>query len=126
MSASEKIISRKAHKKIWIDLDNSPHVPLFLPIMEELRRRGYQVFVTARNSYQVCELLELYDLRCEVVGRHWGKHRVLKVLGTFARTVKLLPIIVKHKPDLAISHGSRAQMLAGSLLKIPTITMYDY
>jgi hypothetical protein len=126
MSASEKIISRKAHKKIWIDLDNSPHVPLFLPIMEELRRRGYQVFVTARNSYQVCELLELYDLRCEVVGRHWGKHRVLKVMGTFARTVKLLPIIVKHKPDLAISHGSRAQMLAGSLLKIPTITMYDY
>lgn len=126
MSASEKIISRTAHKKIWIDLDNSPHVPLFLPIMEELRKRGYQVFVTARNSYQVCELLELYDLRCEVVGRHWGKHRVLKVLGTFARTVQLLPIIVKHKPDLAISHGSRAQMLASSLLKIPTITMYDY
>ena len=126
MSASEKIISRTTHKKIWIDLDNSPHVPLFLPIMEELRKRGYQVFVTARNSYQVCELLELYDLRCEVVGRHWGKHRVLKVLGTFARAVQLLPIIVKHKPDLAISHGSRAQMLAGYLLKIPTITMYDY
>jgi predicted glycosyltransferase len=126
MSASEKIISRTAHKKIWIDLDNSPHVPLFLPIMEELRKRGYQVFVTARNSYQVCELLELYDLRCEVVGSHWGKHRVLKVLGTCARTVRLLPMIVKQKPDLAISHGSRAQMLAGYLLKIPTITMYDY
>src|SRR6266436_2102325 len=65
MSASEKIVSRTAHKKIWIDLDNSPHVPLFLPIMEELRKRGYQVLVTARNSYQVCELLKLYDLQCE-------------------------------------------------------------
>jgi len=126
MSASEKIVSRTAHKKIWIDLDNSPHVPLFLPIMEELRKRGYQVLVTARNSYQVCELLKLYDLQCEVIGSHWGKHRVLKVLGTFARTVRLLPMIVRHKPDLAISHGSRAQMLAAYLLKIPTITMFDY
>src|SRR6266481_2555345 len=126
MSANEKTVSRTGHKKIWIDLDNSPHVPLFLPIIEELRKRGYQVFVTARNSYQVCELLELYDLRCDVIGRHWGKHRVLKVLGTCARAVQLLPMIVRHRPDLAISHGSRAQMLASYLLKIPTITMFDY
>jgi uncharacterized protein len=126
MSASEKTISGRAHKKIWIDLDNSPHVPFFLPIMEELRKRGYQVFVTARNSYQVCELLELYDLQCEVIGSHWGKHRALKILGTCARAVRLLPKMVRHKPDLAISHGSRAQMLASYLLKIPTITMFDY
>jgi uncharacterized protein len=126
MSASEKTISGTAHKKIWIDLDNSPHVPFFLPIMEELRKRGYQVFVTARNSYQVCELLELYDLRCEVIGGHWGKHRALKILGTCARAVLLLPKMVRHRPDLAISHGSRAQMLASYLLKIPTITMFDY
>src|SRR6266849_6817023 len=126
MSLSDKTISRAAHKKIWIDLDNSPHVPFFLPIMEELRKRGYQVFVTARNSYQVCELLDLYNLRCEVIGSHWGKNRVLKILGTCARTFRLLPMIVKHRPDLAISHGSRAQMLAGTLLRIPTITMFDY
>jgi uncharacterized protein len=126
MSAEEKAVSETAHKKIWIDLDNSPHVPFFLPIMEELRKRGYQVFVTARNSYQVCELLELYNLKCEVIGRHWGKHRVLKILGTCARAIHLLPMVVRQKPDLAISHGSRAQMLASYLLKIPTITMFDY
>jgi uncharacterized protein len=126
MSSGEKTVSETAHKKIWIDLDNSPHVPFFLPIMEELRKRGYQVFVTARNSYQVCELLELYNLRCEVIGRHWGKHRVLKILGTCARAIHLLPMVLRQKPDLAISHGSRAQMLASYLLKIPTITMFDY
>jgi predicted glycosyltransferase len=126
MSASEQTASGTAHKKIWIDLDNSPHVPFFIPIMEELRKRGYEVLVTARNSYQVCELLELYNLRCEVIGGHWGKNRLLKILGTFARTVRLLPMIVQQKPDLAISHGSRAQMLASYLLKIPTIAMYDY
>jgi predicted glycosyltransferase len=126
MSASEQTANGAAHKKIWIDLDNSPHVPFFLPIMEELRKRGYEVFVTARNSYQVCELLELYNLRCEVIGGHWGKNRMLKILGTCARTVRLLPMMARQKPDLAISHGSRAQMLASYLLKIPTIAMYDY
>src|SRR6267154_863424 len=126
MSTSTKIIDKAVRNKIWIDLDNSPHVPFFLPILEELRRREYQVLVTARNSYQVCELLDLYHLRCKVVGRHWGKNRVLKILGTCARAVQLLPMILKHKPDLAISHGSRAQMLACTLLRIPTIAMYDY
>ena len=125
-SDSEKPLSATAHKKIWIDLDNSPHVPFFLPIMEELRKRGYQVLVTARNSYQVCELLDLYNLQCEVIGRHWGRNRVLKILGTCARTVRLLPKILRHKPDLAVSHGSRAQMLACALLRIPTITIFDY
>jgi uncharacterized protein len=126
MSASEHTVSGRAHKKIWIDLDNSPHVPFFLPIMEELRKRGYEVLVTARNSYQVCELLELHNLRCEVIGGHWGKHRILKIVGTCARTARLLPMIARQRPDLAISHGSRAQMLASYLLKIPTIVMYDY
>jgi|SRR5215472_7233316 len=126
MNVVDEIISGVVCKKVWIDLDNSPHVPFFLPIMEELRKRGYQVFVTARNSYQVCELLKLHKLQCKVIGTHWGKNRVLKILGTCARAVRLLPFVVRHRPDLAISHGSRAQMLACTLLRIPTVAMFDY
>jgi predicted glycosyltransferase len=126
VSAGNRTVSGTIHKKIWIDLDNSPHVPFFLPIIEELRVRGYQVFVTARDSYQVCELLALHNLRCEVIGRHWGKNKLFKILATCARTVQLLPVIVKHKPDLAVSHGSRAQALASRIFRIPTIAMWDY
>src|SRR5207248_9198423 len=42
--------------KIWVDLDNTPHVPFFIPIIRELRNRGHQVVVTARDAFQVCEL----------------------------------------------------------------------
>ena len=49
-------------KKIWIDLDNSPHVPFFRPIIDELRKRKYEVFVTARDAYQVRELTEFYGV----------------------------------------------------------------
>ena len=126
LNATDQTVRGSASKKIWIDLDNSPHVPFFLPIMEELRNRGYEILVTARDSYQVCELLDLYDLPCKVIGGHWGKNRMLKMLGTCFRAIRLLPFIVGDRPDLAVSHGSRAQMLASFLLGIPTIVMYDY
>ena len=34
-------------KKVWIDIDNSPHVPFFLPIIKELENRGAEVVLTA-------------------------------------------------------------------------------
>src|SRR5882724_1206984 len=109
MTTTDQIVRTSASKKIWIDLDNSPHVPFFLPIMEELHNQGYQVLLTARNSYQVCELLHLYDLPCRVIGGHWGKNRLLKLLGTCLRAIRLLPFVAGNRPDLAVSHGSRAQ-----------------
>ena len=113
-------------KTIWIDLDNSPHVPFFIPIIDELRRRGHQVLVTARNSYQVCGLVEYHGISCKVIGRHWGKQRFFKILGTLTRTFQLAFIMIGRRADLAVSHGSRSQLLCSKILRIPTVTMYDY
>jgi len=44
--------------KIWIDLDNTPHVPFFKPIIRELEKRGHEVVLTARDAFQVCELAD--------------------------------------------------------------------
>jgi uncharacterized protein len=132
--ASDSLKDRRARnasvsgksKKIWIDLDNSPHVPFFAPIIDEIVSRGYKVVLTARDSYQVCELLKLHQISCRVIGSHWGKSRILKVIGTCARAIQLLPLIRKEKPDVAVSHGSRAQFLATVLLGIPNVTIIDY
>lgn len=121
------VVSRLGKKKtIWIDLDNSPHVPFFAPIIDEISRRGYRVILTARDSYQVCELLRLHNISCRVIGSHWGKSRILKVIGTCARALQLLPLILKEKPDLAVSHGSRAQFLTSVALGIPNVAILDY
>jgi len=112
--------------KIWVDLDNSPHVPFFRPIIDELRARGYEVVVTARDAYQVRELLEFYKVPCQVVGKHYGKFKVLKVLGTFWRAFALARMVRKEGADLSICHGSRACLLASAILKIPNITLTDY
>lgn len=113
-------------KKIWIDIDNSPHVPFFKPIMQKLESRGFEIILTARDTYQVCDLLKFHQLSCKVVGRHYGKNKLLKVLGNCLRTAQLLPMAAKVRPDLALSHGSRAQILASAVLGIPTIMMHDY
>jgi uncharacterized protein len=111
-------------KKVWIDIDNSPHVPFFLPIIEELNKQGYELILTARNMQQVCDLLRYFQLPCKVVGGHC-KNKLLKVLYNCVRALQLAPTAAL-RPDLAISHGSRAQMLISKALGIPTMMLHDY
>jgi predicted glycosyltransferase len=113
-------------KKVWIDIDNSPHVPFFLPIIEELEKQNIELVLTARNIYQVCELLDFFHLPCKVIGKHYGKNKFMKVFGTLLRTLQLAPTALRMRPQVAISHGSRAQVLICKALGIPTIVMHDY
>jgi uncharacterized protein len=113
-------------KKIWIDMDNSPHIPFFAPIIPELKARGFEIFLTARDSYQVVELVKYYGIDARIVGRHYGKRRIFKMLGTIWRSLQLAYIVRKEKIDLSLSHGSRASMIASELLGIHGIAITDY
>jgi predicted glycosyltransferase len=116
----------RRRRRIWIDLDNSPHVPFFVPIIEELEKRGYSVLVTARDCFQVRGLADLLKLECQWIGHHYGKSRILKIAGLCLRSGQLAPTVLREKPDLALSHGSRAQMLTAMLLRIPSMVIFDY
>jgi uncharacterized protein len=121
-----KTVSPAVHRKIWIDLDNSPHVPFFRPIIDDLRKKGYEVFVTARDAYQVRELLEYYGVEGKVIGSHYGKHKILKALGTCWRAVVLTAMVRKEKPDISVCHGSRGCLITSKVLNIPNLTITDY
>jgi predicted glycosyltransferase len=116
----------KTMSQIWIDLDNTPHVPFFAPIIDELRSRGYPVLVTARDAFQVCELASKLGVACRVVGRHNGKNPILKVAGLFHRAMQLVPTVRAVRPALAVSHGSRSQVIASHMLGIPSLLLTDY
>lgn len=119
-------VQRSPRKKIWIDLDNSPHVPFFRPIIDELKARGYDLFVTARDAYQVRELLEYYGVDGKVIGKHYGKHKILKALGTCWRAVVLIAMVRKERPDISVCHGSRGCLITSKWLNIPNLTIADY
>jgi predicted glycosyltransferase len=114
-----------AGKKVWIDIDNSPHVPFFMPIIRELEKNGIEMVLTARDMYQVTELIKFFGLDCRVIGGHYGKNKALKVLSNCVRSLKLVPTAAA-RPDLAVSHGSRAQILACKAIGVPTVMMHDY
>ncbi len=126
VNSKTKSTNAGARKKVWIDLDNSPHVPFFVPIIAALREDGYEVVVTARDAYQVCDLLKYYGLEAQIVGKHYGKSTLLKYLGTLWRTFQLAVTMWKEKPDIAVSHGSRGCMLATKLLGLKGLTIADY
>jgi len=111
---------------IWIDLDNSPHVPLFRPIIAGLQARGKSVFVTSRAHAQTQSLLEMWNIPHLCVGRHGGKSRVGKVLNLLERSRQLRRAVRPRQVTLAVSHGSRAQLLAAASLGIRTLIMDDY
>ena len=115
-------------KAIWIDLDNSPHVPLFVPIIQHYREKGVEVIITARDHSQTIELLDLAGLTgtYQVIGRHFGKNKINKVKGLVRRATQLFSYIRNKKVAVAISHGSRSMVLAAKGLRLPVITMYDY
>ena len=112
--------------KIWIDLDHTPHVPMFRPIIEELHRRGIETLVTARDFAQTVALLEMWNIDHVKVGRHGGSSKVGKVLNLFERSSQLISKVRKQKIDLAVSHGSRTMLVACKMLGIPAVTMMDY
>ena len=112
--------------KIWIDLDNTPHVPFFEPIIEELRSRGFPVLVTARDAFQVCDLADKKGLRYLKIGRHHGKNRLHKAAGLAYRALQLSQVVFREKPVLGVSHGARSQLLLSNWLGIPTLLLEDY
>jgi uncharacterized protein len=113
-------------RKVWIDLENSPHVPFFLPIIRELERRGCDVVLTARDCFQVCELADMAGLKYRTIGRHYGKNRIAKLMGLGIRVLELVPFVLRERPSLSLSHGSRSLITLSALIGLPNVTLTDY
>lgn len=110
----------------WFDLDNSPHVPLFRPIFRELDRRSIPYMVTARDFAQTKELLEYWKIPHKLIGRHGGKNKLRKIINLFQRSQQLVRYIRESEVKLAVSHGSRTQLVAARRLGIKSVLMLDY
>lgn len=113
-------------KRIWIDLENSPHVPFFIPIILELERAGCQVLLTARDFAQTKELVDLAGLNARFVGGENGSSKFRKAFGLISRSTRLAWMMKSRGISIAVGHGSRGLLLAAKILRIPTLTLYDY
>ena len=111
---------------IWIDLTNSPHVLVMRPVIEDLRRRGHDVQVTARDFAQTLELCRRFSIAHTAIGHHRGAALGDKALGLAARSLALARWARPRGFDVALGHGSNDVTVAAKLLRIPSATTFDY
>lgn len=111
--------------KILIDMSNSPHVLFFRPIIKELEKKGHKVFITARDHAQTTPLLELFQMKYELIGKHAGKSMYKKLLNAVKRVLSIARYINKVKPDVVLSHQSPYVIYAAFMKGVKSIYIFD-
>lgn len=112
--------------RIWIDLANSPHVPLFRSLADEFIRRNHEVVVTARAFAETVELAEAAGFSPQVIGAHGGGKLSGKAGNLVQRALALARWARGRELELAVSHNSYSQILAARAMSLKTVTLMDY
>ncbi len=112
--------------RVWIDIDNAPHVAIFRPIIGRLRERGAEVIVTARDRTFVPEMLRKAGIAHTVIGRGQPKGSPAKAAALAGRAVRLARFASGKRFDVAAGHGSRSLPPAARLARVRNLTMFDY
>ena len=112
--------------KVWIDLTNSPHVLVMRPVITDLRARGHEVQVTARDFAQTLGLCDRFGIEHTAIGHHRGGNLFDKARGLGERSLALTRWAKGRGFELALGHGSNDVTVAATLLRIPSATMFDY
>lgn len=114
--------------RIWIDLENTPHVLFFEPVIAALRERGHHVAVTARRFGNTLELARARGCAAQHVGGGYdsGRNRTIKMLFYHLRCAQLQRFARVQRFDVAANHHSRSQSTVAARLGIPTWSTLDY
>lgn len=112
----------QAKKTIWFDFTNVPHVNFLLPIIKHFNNCNH--IYSIRDFAETKSLFEkLIGKNYFLVGKHKGKSKFLKVVGSFSRTITLLRVIPKF--DVKISVGGDASSVVAKLRGKLSITFDD-
>jgi len=112
--------------RLWVDIANSPHVTLFHPVVEELRRTGHEVVLTVWDRGQTGALATRCWPDAVVVGEGFRRSRADKAMAVWGRAAALRDRLRGVPLDAAVGHNSYSQIVAARLLGIPVVTAMDY
>lgn len=110
--------------KIWIDLTNAPHVRFFKNIIEYFQDQGDEVLVTGRKFGDIHKLMDLFGFEFISIGKH-GVTLGQKLEESTLRAHELSKLIIKEKPDVAISKHSIELPRVTFGLNIPSVYVLD-
>ncbi len=95
--------------KIWIDILTPKQALFFKGVADELRERGYDIFITLREYRETIYLYNKYikgQYRSYIVGRYGGASLINKLEASIDRMKGLIDIVSGEKPQASISFTS--------------------
>ncbi|MBU4535310.1 MAG: DUF354 domain-containing protein [Euryarchaeota archaeon] len=110
--------------KIWIDITNAPHVRFFKNIIEYFQEEGEELILTARKFGDIHRLMDLFGFEFESIGKH-GVTLAEKLEENTRRSYELSKLIIKEKPDVAVSKHSIELPRVTFGLGIPSVYILD-
>lgn len=109
--------------KIWFDIDNTPHVNFFKPFVKHFGVTHDLIF----SLKQFAEVEKLFHseigMDYQMIGKHKGGSKIMKVIGVGQRTIQLLAKMEKF--DLKISIGGDSSNLCAKIRGKKSVTFDD-
>jgi predicted glycosyltransferase len=110
--------------RLLVDLLHPAHVHFFREAVRELRGRGHEVVLTARDKDVALPLLDRLGLEHRLLGRQ--RSGAAGLAGEWlSRSCRLALLARRIKPDLLMGIMGVSIAPVGRLLGIPTVVFYD-
>ncbi len=113
---------------IWFDLVTPKSVLFFNPMIKEIEKRGYDIFITTRGGEgykETVELLDLYNLSYTNIGNFGGSSLKSKFEASINRQIKFMEFIGHHHIERLVCLSSVDACRVAFGLGIPIINFYD-
>ena len=110
-------------RKIWVAMSTPFQANFFAPLIKALSNE-FDFVVTARDHDNIQPILDRKKIDYIPVGKHGGRELSNK-LEAYAETIqKLLPIVMREKPDLLLSERWPEAVRTAFGLNIPSWTIF--
>jgi uncharacterized protein len=110
--------------RILIDILHPAHVHFFRNFHAEMRARGHEILVTARDKDRSLELLERYGVPFEQLSTQ-RPGTVGMATEMTQRTGRLLRVMQRFRPDVMTGIMGPSIAVAGRLRRVPAVVFYD-
>lgn len=113
--------------KILIDLVHLPNVNFFKFIIKLLQDAGHTVILTTQRRGRLPKVVakEFPNMPFYNFGRHRGTFYSLLIEANFWRLIRMIGIIIKHRPDISLSVVSFPLEIGMWMFRKPNIQVSD-
>lgn len=92
--------------RAWIDILTPKQILFFEPVIEELESSGCLVLATSRRYREVEPIARMRGLDLTYVGERGGKEPIDQLMAATLRQARIIPLIKRFGPDVAVSVAS--------------------